>query len=129
MNETYTESLTLEKTICCACGMVFAVPKDWIQSKRDLAGSFWCPNGHALNYQQSESDRLKKQLEIKERELRESKCETLKQQQLLNSETASRLKSERKLKRVSKGVCPCCNRSFANLARHMESKHSHEKTT
>lgn len=26
-------------------------------------------------------------------------------------------------KRVSKGVCPCCNRSFENLKNHMESQH------
>lgn len=25
--------------------------------------------------------------------------------------------------RVSKGVCPCCNRYFKNLHRHMENKH------
>ena len=26
-------------------------------------------------------------------------------------------------KRVGNGVCPCCTRSFTDLARHMESKH------
>jgi hypothetical protein len=26
-------------------------------------------------------------------------------------------------KRVGRGVCPCCNRHFKDLARHMESKH------
>lgn len=26
-------------------------------------------------------------------------------------------------RRVSKGVCPCCNRTFENLARNMESQH------
>jgi hypothetical protein len=25
--------------------------------------------------------------------------------------------------RVAKGVCPCCNRTFQNLADHMKSKH------
>lgn len=25
--------------------------------------------------------------------------------------------------RVGHGVCPCCNRSFGNLARHIESEH------
>lgn len=26
-------------------------------------------------------------------------------------------------KRVGRGVCPCCNRHFANLQRHMETQH------
>lgn len=26
--------------------------------------------------------------------------------------------------RVKNGVCPCCNRTFENLARHMQAKHS-----
>ena len=32
-------------------------------------------------------------------------------------------KIEKQLKRIHKGVCPCCNRSFTNLKRHMETKH------
>lgn len=30
-------------------------------------------------------------------------------------------------KRVSNGVCPCCNRTFKQLARHMENKHPEYK--
>ena len=26
-------------------------------------------------------------------------------------------------RRVSKGICPCCRRNFANLKRHMEGQH------
>lgn len=26
-------------------------------------------------------------------------------------------------KRIANGVCPCCNRSFANLERHMAGQH------
>jgi hypothetical protein len=26
-------------------------------------------------------------------------------------------------KRIQSGVCPCCNRTFENLGRHMKSKH------
>jgi len=37
-------------------------------------------------------------------------------------------KAQRKLKRVHRGVCPDCNRSFENLARHMHTKHG-VKTT
>lgn len=31
-------------------------------------------------------------------------------------------------KRVGNGVCPCCNRTFENLSRHMSCKHPEYKT-
>ena len=38
-------------------------------------------------------------------------------------ETNRRMKAEKQLKRVHNGVCPCCNRSFQNLQKHMKTKH------
>ncbi len=32
-------------------------------------------------------------------------------------------KTKRLMRRVSAGVCPCCNRTFSDLARHMKTKH------
>jgi hypothetical protein len=47
-----------------------------------------------------------------------------------NAAEQARLKAERKTKRIEKrihaGVCPCCNRTFQNLARHMNTKHPDE---
>ena len=40
-----------------------------------------------------------------------------------NEERAAKDKLSRKLKRVWRGVCPWCNRTFENLARHMNCKH------
>lgn len=31
--------------------------------------------------------------------------------------------AERLRRRTAAGVCPCCNRSFVQLARHMKTKH------
>ena len=41
----------------------------------------------------------------------------------LNTEIAEKEALARKLKRVDRGVCPKCNRTFRNLARHMACKH------
>ena len=41
----------------------------------------------------------------------------------LNVAAAERDRAQRKLKRVAKGVCPECNRTFADLAQHMKCKH------
>ena len=45
----------------------------------------------------------------------------------LNDEIAERDRLARKLKRVDKGVCPHCKRTFRNLARHMDCKHKEKK--
>jgi hypothetical protein len=44
-------------------------------------------------------------------------------EQRLEAEAAEHAKTARKLSRVSAGVCPCCNRTFQNVARHMKTKH------
>ena len=39
----------------------------------------------------------------------------------------ARIKAEKETKRLKRlasgGVCPCCNRTFSNMARHMRSQH------
>ena len=101
---------------CANCMMPFWVPEDWKKQRQNDRGTFYCPNGHSMSYTEGESERLRKMLN---------------QANAMNSALAAKLtgaqterdKLERKLKRVERGVCPHCNRSFQNLARHMCSKH------
>jgi len=114
---------------CITCGVVFTVP----ESKRDHAraegGYFSCPNGHSQGWskERSESeqtrrerDRLKQKLAEKDDEIRQERerKEAAERQVAAARGQVTRLKN-----RASKGVCPCCNRSFENLHRHMTSKH------
>ncbi len=113
----------METCTCANCGIVFGMPDYYVQKRREDGVGFYCPNGHNLSYGKSEldnlrreRDRLKQQMAQKEDEAREA----------LAGEVAERKKIERKLKRVQKGVCPHCTRSFQNLAAHMATKHSLE---
>lgn len=121
---TFTEytNLTYVTEQCFDCGVFFAMESRFHSERKTHGYKFYCPNGHSQIYKKSEVQALKEQLEQKERELRASKCETLGERQL-------REKSERKLERVSRGVCPCCQRHFVNLARHMATKHPEAKST
>ena len=124
MSTTFTELVTLEKFDCGKCGGVFALNEAFTSHARANRGAYYCPYCDTRwSWNESDTDRLRKQLESKERELREAKCETLRQSNLKELEMKEREKSEKKLRRVNKGVCPCCNRSFNNLHRHMETKH------
>jgi hypothetical protein len=117
----YTETLSMET--CCSCGVVFAMPGRLKQERLNNGGGFYCPNGHGQHYTKTEVQKLKEQLEVKDRELRASKCENLAERNLRELEALARQKAEKKSRRVQKGVCPCCSRSFQNLGRHMATKH------
>lgn len=121
---TIIKQIILEEVVCGTCGIPYAVPADWIKQRRSESGDIHCPNGCRRTWSESDADRLRKQLEARERELREAKCDALNKQHALELERQAKAQLERKLHRVSKGVCPCCKRSFQNLARHMATKHS-----
>lgn len=117
----YIENTWLETEVCCKCGMMFAMPKDYQRRRRDDHAVFYCPSGHSQHYTgKTEAQRLKDQLADKDRSL------------AWERDRANRIKHERdqvtrahqRMRiRVANGVCPCCNRSFENLRNHMKSQH------
>lgn len=110
--------LTIKTTTCITCGCVIGMQDElYDQRLRDHKG-YYCPNGHSQHFT-SESD-----VEKAERLLREEKVRHQRTLERENEERAAKEKIERKLKRVGRGVCPDCNRTFQNLARHMTCKHS-----
>lgn len=117
----------LESLSCGECGIHFAVPIWWLKEKRDKGGTFTCPNGHARVFKESENARLKKELEAEkqrteneERRRREAEERAERNWKTLR-QTQGKLNATKK--RVGNGVCPCCNRTFKQLARHMDAKH------
>lgn len=112
MTTTIQEQITLSTTTCCVCGTTFAMNSILKDRLRETGDNFFCPVGHNQHFTDTMSEKLGK----KETELRAAKCEIIRERNL-------REQAESKLKRVGAGVCPCCNRSFQNLRRHMHNKH------
>ena len=117
-----TWSTTLVPVTCCECGVLFGVPQDLDRYNLEQGPrrSFWCPNGHQQHYSRSEVQRLKERLAAAEaRETHE------RDQRIAAERSASAYKGRvtRLKNRAAAGVCPCCNRSFENLRRHMASQH------
>ena len=56
-----------------------------------------------------------------------AKSEAMRQQQLRESAERAKAQAELDKKRIEKrakaALCPCCNRSFVSLARHIQSQH------
>jgi len=107
---------------CKTCGVLATCPEVVYDQHRAEGGFHFCPNGHSWGWSKEncereelrrERDRLKQQVAARDDEVAR--------------QIAMRKQIEGKLGRVTKrinhGVCPCCNRTFGNLARHMKSKH------
>ena len=120
MSQPQTIFATIDEVPCSACGIRFWVDGFWVKSKREDGSSFYCPNGHKLSWRETDVDRLRKQLADKEAELVRQK-ERIEQRDRTNA--ALRGQITRVKNRVQHGVCPCCKRTFSQLARHMAAKH------
>lgn len=119
---SFVENTWLETEICCNCGMLFAMPADMQRRRREDHKTFFCPAGHGQHYTgPTEADKLRREVE-RERQVREAaEARAGKAEQNLAQVT----RAHRKMReRVMNGVCPCCNRSFANLREHMKSEHA-----
>lgn len=117
----YNKTITMETVICCKCGIPFGLPSDYRQNLRnDPDMWFHCPNGHSQHYSESREQRLLREAENKSRQYEN---QLLQEKNRREKAELDLLKANRKLKRVSKGVCPCCNRTFEDLQRHMKTKH------
>lgn len=123
----YDTIVGFETIQCCNCGVDFGMTHAFIRSRREYGQMFYCPNGHPQCYTESEVARLQRALDAKKR--REEYLESrINEERLEKQATERRLSATkgaltRTKNRVSKGVCPCCNRSFEDLRRHMESQH------
>jgi elongation factor P hydroxylase len=113
---------------CCNCGMVFGVPSRWYQQRREDKAWWYCPQGHSQHFvSKSEAEKLRDELAAQKRrteyfeadahQARES-AEAAKRQARAARGVVTRVKN-----RVGRGVCPCCNRFFESLHRHIQTKH------
>lgn len=128
MGATLELRVVLENETCCVCGSHFAMPRELKRAARKDTGVwFFCPLGHRQHYKTSEADQVRADLAATERRLAAvEKSREWTEKRLENTER--RLSATRgvvtKLKnRAAAGVCPCCSRTFQNLARHMSTKH------
>lgn len=117
---TVTE--TLVKVTCGLCGGVYAIAQRYHKKCYEDAKMWSCPYcrrrwgfpGKSQTQQERErADRA-------EDRVRSLRCALSATERSLS---ATKGVVTRTKNRVGKGVCPCCNRHFANVERHMASQH------
>jgi hypothetical protein len=114
---TFTAQLTVTT---CWCGVHVGIPANLDRQARETGKEIYCPLGHTFVYKETEVERLRREAQT----LRE--CAAAERD--LRADTERRLRAQkaattRAKRRHAAGVCPCCNRTFQQLARHMKTKH------
>jgi len=121
----YVDSIEFSTMQCCTCHMAFAVTARFEKDRRNDCKTFYCPSGHPQSFRagNDEETRLRQELN-RQRELREAEAARM---QKLVQERDQIARAHTKMRtRVMNGVCPCCNRTFQNLLRHMQTEHAGE---
>jgi hypothetical protein len=117
---------TFHVVSCYTCGVRFGIEsKLYRRVVTDAKGSVYCPAcGHSTAWRESEDKKKIKELENKLRwEAEHSERLRQRRDELDASLKATRGVVTRLKYRTAAGVCPCCNRTFSQLARHMAHKH------
>lgn len=116
-------TVTYHTTSCCNCSCKFAINDDlWRQAYHKQKRSVYCPQcGVSLHWSgRTEEQRLKDQLAAERAQRDQVEAELQYQKNRTRAEKAAKTRIKN---RVGAGVCPCCNRTFKQLAQHMADKH------
>jgi len=121
------KTIVFSEITCYKCHIVFCVTNDHKERLINTGDEFCCPSGHNQSYSE---DKDKKRIKKLEKEL--SDTHTRKNFWMDQANASERSKSamrghltrkKNQLEKVKKGVCPCCDRFFENLHRHIKNQH------
>ena len=116
----YTDTLVTET--CIHCWARFAMPFELRDQRKKDHNSFFCVAcGKGMIYSGESVEAKYKRLYHQEQQAHDqakARARDAEEKAANLERTAKRLR-----KRAANGVCPCCKRSFKELAAHMKTKH------
>lgn len=125
---TYAGVTDLQGMVCPECGITYAIPYAMQKAAHEAGNrkiTWYCPNGHCLGYSAPGVDQKRAQKAEADAKFYRERFEA---ERDLHDHTTNRLRAQKAAttkakKRHAAGVCPCCNRTFQQLQRHMANKH------
>lgn len=115
---------------CWRCGTDFWLPQSLYEAaKKSSRIAFFCPYGHeaVFNERDTEADVLRRERDLLKQQLAQRDDEIVRQARLkdaaLKEARALKTSAVKAKKRTAAGLCPCCNRSFRQMALHLKTKH------
>lgn len=119
-------SIELEHETCW-CGTPFMLPKQLRHNARNHGHTIYCPQGHTIVWKETELERTRRERDRLKQDAARLEDEKREAWATANAQAERAAKAEgesrRLKKRAAAGVCPCCNRTFTNMRRHMKTKH------
>lgn len=135
---TFAGDCTLETHTCPTCGMVYAIPERMGDRAKELGHgklTWRCPRTgcaerigyHGKSEEEQENARLKRSLGWAREDAARQTARADQAEASARGQKAAktRIKNDREriVKRIKHGVCPCCGRTFKQVAAHMERMH------
>lgn len=122
------KTILTEKITCYKCGIPFWLDEKHVYYLRQSHESFYCPRGHSQYFPaKSEKEELQDKLQkaARDREYLEADLQRARDQRDYSERSKAAYKGQitKLKKRAVAGICPCCNRHFVALERHMANKH------
>jgi hypothetical protein len=123
-----THKVEIEAVEVVGCGHTVYLSADHIRERRRDHQIFYCTHCGRTNYYPGKSDleKLRGQLASTQDMLNTVRADRDRKEYSRRAEKAAKTRIKN---RISKGVCPCCNRTFQDLQRHMTTKHPDYATT
>lgn len=126
---------TLTIKNCPMCFIEYGAPQALFDKRHENGGSWYCPNGHSIKFTESTADKLRLERDRLKQEAARLAEQVELQRKWRREADEGRKAAERRAagargqvtrlrNRAAAGLCPCCNRSFVNLQRHMSTKHA-----
>ena len=110
---------------CPSCGIIYGLTNDYENARQEDGKRWYCPNGHRQHFIGKTDKEKLAQARATITHLGDQKDAA---QRSADDYKGHFTRVKKKVERAENGVCPHCNRSFADLRRHMESKHQAELT-
>lgn len=110
---------------CGTCAVWHTIPEIIYNSYRAEGGFWHCPNGHQRGFRKGQDEidqeNIRRERDRLKQDTARLECEVVGQRQRADAAEKKVIQIKR---RAAAGVCPCCNRTFLNIQRHMKSKHA-----
>jgi hypothetical protein len=100
------------------CDQTFGMHEDYYKETRRTGETWYCPKGHPRVWGGADHRAEAEETPRRARSRSRTSCQAAVAE---GEQTRQALLRDRQ--RFANGVCPCCNRSFENVRRHMTTKH------
>lgn len=115
------------KMTTCWCGTPFMLPGTLLDSAVNGGHTIHCPHGHTLHWKDTEADKLRRERDRLKQDAARLEDEKRQAWATASAQSERAQKAEAANKRLKKrtaaGSCPCCKRTFSNMAEHMKHQH------